>query len=208
MADSDFSHSLEHDITTFGCYTIGQLLTPSCWIYSFKLQRPVRMKDPTCFNRDFPFLNPEILLNKHDITREEIALMHEQDLVDEGVEDDETEVDDSEDGEFCTPPTQPDPARHSPAPLAKPMVQQLPSLPAPSPVPEGVQTRARSRQHTPIAPVQNTGIGGANTPSPLPLPTQQPFLPSKHQEGLHSSEPETDRNPCTWTTGAKVPMDA
>mmetsp|Transcript_29634 Transcript_29634/g.60839 ORF Transcript_29634/g.60839 Transcript_29634/m.60839 type:complete len:231 (-) Transcript_29634:1104-1796(-) len=230
MSASDISHSIERDITTFGCYTIGQLprehpavhdttnsdrglegaflgwdlLTPTCWIYSFRMQRPVRMKDPTFFNKDFPFLTPEILLNKHDITPEEIALMHETDKVHEGVVDEEECVEDSDANEYCTPHTQPASATPLPAPLLKPaqqqQQQQLPPPPAPSPVPSGVQTRAQARQQS--------SLGTRSPESPRPLRARQPHLPAKHQEPLLYADPAPERNPATWTSGAKVPLDA
>jgi len=223
MSASDICHDIKRDIVTFGCYTIGQLprehpavtdttnsdrglegaflgwdlLTPTCWIYSFRMQKPVRMKDPTFFQKDFPFLTPDLLLNRHDITAEEIALMHEQDRVHEGIGDEDCEVETADEA-YCTPPTQPAQPAPPPTPLPKPVPLQQPIAPPPppvSPTPVGVQTRARSRQH------QQHPTSDRLQPTP-------PSYPSKHQEHQPSADEQWDRNPATWTSGAKVPLDA
>jgi hypothetical protein len=161
LTDTDFNHNLRRDIQTFGCYVIGQLprehplvkdtthsdrglegaflgwdlLTPTCWIYSFRLQKPVRMSDPTFFNRKFPFLTPEILANRHDISPAEIALMHEEDKTEEGLQEDDGD-------EYSTQPTQPAPSRKptQPAPVPAP-------APIPAPVPAPVPAPALSPAH-------------------------------------------------------------
>ena len=117
LKDTDISHDITRDLQAFGCYTIGRLprehpevhdstnsdrglegaflgwdlLTPTCWIYSFRLQRPIRLSDPEFFNRDFPFINPDVLLNKFDTMHEEIELMREEDKITEGIEEETDE---------------------------------------------------------------------------------------------------------------------
>jgi len=233
LPDSNFSHSLERDITTFGCLAVGvlprehpdvsdtthsdrglegaflgwDLTTPTCWIYSFKKRKPVRLTDVRCFNRRFPFRDPSMLLNKEDIDEEEIARMHAQDEVTTG--EDEMGEDDYE-NDFCTPSTQPMPT--------------VTAAPSPRPVKAVTDPVMRHPQlHTDVSPPpqrtraqrQRAGKEGAPRPTtttlsdtlPLPPKTQKPTLPNV-QTPEKLQEQDYDRNPHTWTTGAKVPLDA
>jgi len=162
LGDHRFSQSLHRDLHPFGCYLIGKLprehpqvtnttlsdrglegaflgwdlSTPTVWLWSFRLRKPVRLHDPVFYDSLFPFDDPSCLLNK-DLTAEEIATMHRQGdtLFEEGshlpdVADEELTESDEDEESCSTPPTQPrEPVCHP-----KPAQQQLPT-PTPTPTP-------------------------------------------------------------------------
>eukprot|EP00961_Rhodomonas_salina_P165890 2235359-Rhodomonas_salina.2 len=85
-----FSTALHKDLHPFGCYTVSKLpqehpevtdttnsdrglegaflgwdlLTPTVWIWSFKKKAPLSLHDPVFFDKQHPFSNPHILVNR------------------------------------------------------------------------------------------------------------------------------------------------
>jgi len=79
-----YSQDLDRDLHPFGCLTIGtlprehplvtnvtlsdrglegaflgwDLSTPTVWLWSFRLQKPVRLHDPIFYDEKFPFSDP------------------------------------------------------------------------------------------------------------------------------------------------------
>mmetsp|Transcript_30800 Transcript_30800/g.63788 ORF Transcript_30800/g.63788 Transcript_30800/m.63788 type:complete len:919 (-) Transcript_30800:650-3406(-) len=94
LGDHRFSQSLHRDLHPFGCYTIGtlprehpdvtnttlsdrglegaflgwDLATPTCWIWSFRKKKPVRLHDPVFYDKRFPFSDPTCLVNRDDLS--------------------------------------------------------------------------------------------------------------------------------------------
>ena len=107
-------HDYERDHHRFGSYVTGHLprahplvvnetlddralegvwlgndtTTPSFWMYSFKLKKVVRMSDPQHFDHLLPFLHPDDIHHKIDLTPEEIMRMHSEDGSEESLEPD------------------------------------------------------------------------------------------------------------------------
>mmetsp|Transcript_30795 Transcript_30795/g.63767 ORF Transcript_30795/g.63767 Transcript_30795/m.63767 type:complete len:332 (+) Transcript_30795:555-1550(+) len=87
LAGHRFSQSLHRDLHPFGCYIIGKLprehplvpnttlsdrglegaflgwdlSTPTVWMWSFRLKKPVRLHDPVFYDDRFPFADPSCL---------------------------------------------------------------------------------------------------------------------------------------------------
>jgi hypothetical protein len=53
--------------------------TPMFWMYSFKLRKVVRLIDPHHFDHILPFLCPEDIPHRIDLSAEDICKMHEED---------------------------------------------------------------------------------------------------------------------------------
>mmetsp|Transcript_30789 Transcript_30789/g.63725 ORF Transcript_30789/g.63725 Transcript_30789/m.63725 type:complete len:429 (+) Transcript_30789:837-2123(+) len=181
LGDHRFSQSLHSDLHPFGCYLIGKLprehpavknttlsdrglegaflgwdlSTPTVWLWSFRLRKPVQLHDPVFYDHLFPFDDPSCLINK-DMTADDVNEMHQQGdvLFEEGTHlpdtpDEELTESDEEEEPFSTPPTQPCEPVRRPKPT-----QQLPALdptPSPSPAPRPV-TRSQTPPPVP-APV-------------------------------------------------------
>jgi len=121
LGDHKFSQSLHRDLHPFGCYLIGtlprehplvtnttlsdrglegaflgwDLSTPTVWLWSFRLQKPVKLHDPVFYDDRFPFADPSCLV------------------------DDDTESDEDEEA-YPTPPTQPRQTVRGPKPATSP----------------------------------------------------------------------------------------
>jgi len=87
IGDHNFSQDIARDLRPFGCYMIGtlprehpqvpnatlsdrglegaflgwDLSTPTVWMWSFRLKRPVRLHDPVFYVTKFPFRDPSCL---------------------------------------------------------------------------------------------------------------------------------------------------
>ena len=49
------------------------------WMYSFKLRKVVRLSDPRHFDHVLPFLCPEDIPHRIDLSANDICTMHEED---------------------------------------------------------------------------------------------------------------------------------
>ena len=100
-----FCHDEAHDLHWFGSYVTGHLprthplvenetlddralegvwlgndlSTPMFWMYSFKLRKVVRLSDPRHFDHILPFLCPEDIPHRIDLSADDICTMHEED---------------------------------------------------------------------------------------------------------------------------------
>ena len=98
LSDHRYSQRLDHDLHPFGCYVIGTLprehpdvvnttlsdrglegaflgwdvLTPTCWMWSFRKKKPIRLHDPVFYDNKFPFDDPGCLVNIGDLTLADI----------------------------------------------------------------------------------------------------------------------------------------
>eukprot|EP00961_Rhodomonas_salina_P057160 768658-Rhodomonas_salina.1 len=50
--------------------------TPTFWMYSFRLEKVVRMCDAVFSKSKLPFHDPSVLVNSGDLTDEMVAAMH------------------------------------------------------------------------------------------------------------------------------------
>jgi hypothetical protein len=57
----------------------NDLSTPMFWMYSFKLSNVVRLIDPHHFDHILPFLCPEDIPHRIDLSADDICKMHEED---------------------------------------------------------------------------------------------------------------------------------
>mmetsp|Transcript_62292 Transcript_62292/g.129202 ORF Transcript_62292/g.129202 Transcript_62292/m.129202 type:complete len:351 (-) Transcript_62292:1380-2432(-) len=90
-----FSQDLHRDLHPFGCYLLGRLprehplvsnttlsdrglegaflgwdiSTPTVWMWSFRLKKPLRIHDPVFYDSRFPFDDPSCLVNRDDLLR-------------------------------------------------------------------------------------------------------------------------------------------
>ena len=108
MKESSFSFDLERDLHPWGCYMAAKLprehllvqedtthadrglegafmgwhdTTPVAWMYSFKLQRVIRVSDPIFHHDDeYPFMDPSVVLTPGSLTADHVKQMHEQDI--------------------------------------------------------------------------------------------------------------------------------
>jgi hypothetical protein len=116
MMTSLFSFNLERDLHPWGCYMVAKIprenpmvedtthsdrgvegaflgwhdTTPTCWMFSFKHQRILRVQDAV-FNHDeeYPFRTPESIITPGVLTADLVAAMHSEDaLKGEPTEDD------------------------------------------------------------------------------------------------------------------------
>jgi len=62
-----------------GVWLCNDLSTPMFWMYSFKLRKVVRLSDPRHFDHIFPFLCPEDIPHRIDLSAADICTMHEED---------------------------------------------------------------------------------------------------------------------------------
>ena len=62
-----------------GVWLGNDLSTSMFWMYSFKLRRVVRLSDPRHFDHILPFLCPEDIPHRIDLSAEDICKMHEED---------------------------------------------------------------------------------------------------------------------------------
>eukprot|EP00961_Rhodomonas_salina_P171583 2313481-Rhodomonas_salina.2 len=108
MTKSNFAFNIERDLHLFACYMVAKLhtyhplvvinkaladrglegaflcwhdTTLTCFMYSFRLQRVLRVQDAV-FNHDdeYPFLNPDVLVTPGILTDDAVKEMHETDL--------------------------------------------------------------------------------------------------------------------------------
>eukprot|EP00961_Rhodomonas_salina_P190485 2570099-Rhodomonas_salina.2 len=108
MQDSNFSFKLELDLHTFRCYMVAKLHSdhplvlankthadrglegaflgwhdtkPTCFMYSFRLQRLLRVQDAVFeHDKDYPFLDQACLVTPGILTDDQVKEMHEMDL--------------------------------------------------------------------------------------------------------------------------------
>ena len=111
----DFNQELERDIQVWGCYCTGHLprehplvvdatnddrriegvflgwdtSSPTAWIWSVKHRKEMRMADPQFHSHLFPFLDPQCLVNSHDLPDAAVLEMHAADSNLEVVESDD-----------------------------------------------------------------------------------------------------------------------
>jgi hypothetical protein len=102
MPDNNFYVDYERDLVPFACYAIGKIprehplvtdtthsdralegaflgfdtSTLSAWIYSFKLQRPIRVSDLRVSPRKFPFRDTSCVLTPGSLTDDQVLQMH------------------------------------------------------------------------------------------------------------------------------------
>jgi len=57
----------------------NDLSTPMFWMYLFKLRKVVRLSDPRHFDHILPFLRPEDIPHRIDLSSDDICKMHEED---------------------------------------------------------------------------------------------------------------------------------
>jgi hypothetical protein len=62
-----------------GVWLGNDLSTPMFWMYSFKLRKVVRLSDPRHFDHILPFLCPEDIPHRIDLSADDICTMHEED---------------------------------------------------------------------------------------------------------------------------------
>jgi hypothetical protein len=62
-----------------GMWLGNDLSTPMFWMYSFKLSKVVRLSDPRHFDHILPFLCPEDIPHRIDLSADDICTMHEED---------------------------------------------------------------------------------------------------------------------------------
>ena len=67
------------DDRALGCVVGNDLTTPTFWMYSFKLRKVVRLSAPKHFDHILPFLQPDDLPHKIDLSAAEICDMHAAD---------------------------------------------------------------------------------------------------------------------------------
>eukprot|EP00961_Rhodomonas_salina_P153129 2061737-Rhodomonas_salina.2 len=108
MDNSQFDFNMEQDLHPWGCYVVAKLpkehplvsvntthadrgiegaflgwhdSTPTCWIYSFRLQRILCMQD-VVFNHDdeYPFMDPSCLVTPGILLDDQVVEMHKTDL--------------------------------------------------------------------------------------------------------------------------------
>jgi len=62
-----------------GVWLGNDLSTPMFWMYSFKLCKVVRLSDPRHVDHILPFLCPEDIPHRIDLSADDISKMHEED---------------------------------------------------------------------------------------------------------------------------------
>ena len=62
-----------------GVWLGNDLTTPMFWMYSFKLRKVVRLSDPRHFDHILPFLCPDDIPHRIDLSADDICTMHEED---------------------------------------------------------------------------------------------------------------------------------
>ena len=62
-----------------GVWLGNDLTTPMFWMYSFKLRKVVRLSDPRHFDHILPFLCPDDIPHRIDLSADDICKMHEED---------------------------------------------------------------------------------------------------------------------------------
>jgi hypothetical protein len=62
-----------------GVWLGNDLSTPMFWMYSFKLRKVVRLSYPRHFDHILPFLCPEDIPHRIDLSADDICTMHEED---------------------------------------------------------------------------------------------------------------------------------
>jgi hypothetical protein len=62
-----------------GVWLGNDLSTPMFWMYSFKLRKVVRLSDPRHFDHILPFLCPEDIPHRIDLSADDICTMQEED---------------------------------------------------------------------------------------------------------------------------------
>ena len=65
--------------SNLGVWLGNDLSTPMFWMYSFKLRKVVRLSDPRHFDHILPFLCPEDIPHRIDLSADDICTMHEED---------------------------------------------------------------------------------------------------------------------------------
>jgi hypothetical protein len=63
-----------------GMWLGNDLSTPMFWMYSFKLRKVLRLSDPRHFDHILPFLCPEDIPHRIDLSADDICKMHEEDV--------------------------------------------------------------------------------------------------------------------------------
>jgi hypothetical protein len=63
-----------------GVWQGNDLSTPMFWMYLFKLRKMVRLSDPRHFDHILPFLCPEVILHRIDLSADDICKMHKEDV--------------------------------------------------------------------------------------------------------------------------------
>lgn len=76
LVQQDKTHA---DRALEGAFLGWHATTPAAWMYSFRLDKVVRVSDPTFHKQDFPFLDPTILVNPGHLTDDQVVAMHQQD---------------------------------------------------------------------------------------------------------------------------------
>ena len=62
-----------------GVWLGNDLTTPMFWMYSFRLRKVVRLSDPRHFDHILPFLCPDDIPHRIDLSADDICQMHEED---------------------------------------------------------------------------------------------------------------------------------
>jgi hypothetical protein len=62
-----------------GVWLGNDLITPMFWMYSFKLRKVIRLSDPRHFDHILPFLCPEDIPHRIDLSADDICKLHEED---------------------------------------------------------------------------------------------------------------------------------
>ena len=73
-------NTMHANCTLEGAFLCWDDATPTCWMYSFRLDQVMRISDPEIHPVVYPFLDPSILVNAQDLTDGQVLAMHEQDI--------------------------------------------------------------------------------------------------------------------------------
>lgn len=106
LPDHRFSQDFARDLQPFGCYVSGHLsrehplvgedtmhadrglggaflgwdlTTPTFWLWSFKLRKPVRLEGPRFKQHLYPFKDPCVLVDSHVLTMADVNALHAED---------------------------------------------------------------------------------------------------------------------------------
>eukprot|EP00961_Rhodomonas_salina_P194434 2624988-Rhodomonas_salina.1 len=55
------------------------MTTPTFWLWSFRLKKPVRLEGPRFSRHLYPFRNPSVIVNSGHLSAADIAKMHADD---------------------------------------------------------------------------------------------------------------------------------
>jgi ribA/ribD-fused uncharacterized protein len=169
-----------------GAFLMNDNATPTFWLWSFKLRKPVNVRDGVFYDHLLPFQDPSVLERPADLTLADIHAMHLTDGVDD--EDDEVEAPAPAPPRAVTPPHRQD-NDHEPYNYVSSSVH------ADNVISTKRDRTARSALCTPVPARQPADV------TPLQRPRKTPLL-------LDPALPLTAKQYRSWSHASEIPAHA